>query len=343
MSQQGPLNSFSAVLIFLAFFIAIILATSLKKIYYYFKYKKRYYIIPRPSVQGISNISMVIALSVAVLLILTFVTANLFSVLFRAFPGTRVTIEGILIKIGGLLFGPFIGMFVGAITDLLSIIMTAGIFHYGYFISAMAYGLLAGLIRTLFSYSDQKKSWYALTATIISIISCALSISFIFYFFQGKEGALQTIFPFISDLISKSTLAAIIGGFLAFSTALIWFLYLFSKIFGNKNIVPNRYRRRTFGTKQKYKKDYFNNFCLIIICAMTTEILINVLLMPFFDADLSTLGYDNWLFIRILAFIPMVVFNFIIIYPVYVVISPIVSWNYQSELIEDYNTPFLIK
>ena len=131
-------NPMFAVLVFLAFFLATLVVEIIKKIYYYFKSKKRYYVFPRPSVQGIANIAMTIALSVAVLMILTFVTSNLFSVLFRAFPGSRITIEGILIKIGGLLYGPFIGMFIGGLTDLFSILLTAGVFHYGYFIAGIA-------------------------------------------------------------------------------------------------------------------------------------------------------------------------------------------------------------
>ena len=34
-------------------------------------------------------------------------------------------------------------------TDMLTIALTAGVFHYGYFIAALTYGLLGGFIRTL--------------------------------------------------------------------------------------------------------------------------------------------------------------------------------------------------
>ena len=50
-----------------------------------------------------------------------------------------------------------------------------------------------------------------------------------------------------------------------------------------------------FNKKQikKIDNDYFINFCLVLICSTVAEIIVNVILMPAFDADLSTLGYDN--------------------------------------------------
>lgn len=332
----------SAVLVFLAFFIVVTIFASLKKIYFFFKFKKRYYIFPRPSIQGIANIAMVIALSVAVLLLLTFVTSNAFSVLFRAFPGSRVTIEGILIKIGGLMFGPFIGTLIGGLTDLLSILMTAGIFHYGYFISAMAYGLLAGLVKTIFSFWKENKTWYAVTATLVSALTFFFTSLFIFLIKQNSEGFTHTILPFNPEIIPTDTLIIIFGAFIILLIIGIWILYLFS----------NKYRKWRnqifFVKKEKEKinkkpiKSYFNNLCLILMCSLVTEVFINVLLMPSFDADLSTLGYDNWFLIRVVLFIPMIIFNFIIIYPVYVVISPIIKWDYRKELSEDYKIPYFM-
>lgn len=124
-SQGNGINSWQSILIFLAFLIVFIIFTVIKKIYYSIRFQKRFYIIPKTSVKGISNIAMVISISVAVIILLTVLSANTASVIFRAWPGTRVTLEGILVKIGGLLFGPILGIFIGAMTDLLSVAMTA--------------------------------------------------------------------------------------------------------------------------------------------------------------------------------------------------------------------------
>lgn len=121
---------------------------------------------------------MVISISIAIIIILTVLSAGILGIFFRAYPGWRSTIEGILIKIGGLMFGPIIGLFIGAITDLLTVILTAGMFHYGYFIAALAYGFFAGLIRTVINIS-KNKTWNCLV--IVSVL-CLLACSWITYF-----------------------------------------------------------------------------------------------------------------------------------------------------------------
>jgi hypothetical protein len=154
---SGPLTSIHALLIFLAFFIAVIASILVRKFYYFFRYNKRVYVFPRINVKGIANVAMIISIATAVLLLLTFVSGGLLGVMFRAYPGLRVTIEGILIKIGGLLFGPIIGVFIGVTTDLLSVALTAGMFHYGYFLAAIMYGLLSGIVRTILNITEGKQ------------------------------------------------------------------------------------------------------------------------------------------------------------------------------------------
>jgi len=64
--------------------IVFIIFTVIKKIYYSIRFQKRFYIIPKTSVKGISNIAMVISISVAVIILLTVLSANTASVIFRA-------------------------------------------------------------------------------------------------------------------------------------------------------------------------------------------------------------------------------------------------------------------
>lgn len=336
-----PFSSTDAIFIFLAFFCVLLLVATVKKVFYYFKFKKRYYIFPRPSVQGIANIAMVTALSVAVLLLLTFITSNAFSVLFRAFPGSRVTIESILIKIGGLLFGPFIGMFVGALTDILSIIMTAGIFHYGYFIAAVGSGLLAGLIKSVITYSGKNKLAFAIVTTIVFLVSSGISLGFV-YTYIDPNGIQQSVFPFlIPDVIPRNVLVYVFTGWSIFVPILIWFLFFFSRV---KEAKKEEKNQKHFGgnKRKKVDKNYYTNFCLVLICVMICELIINVLMMPAFDADISTLKYGDWLTIRLLLFFPMIIFNFLIIYPVYTIVWPLVKWDYKEELVEDYSIPLYV-
>ncbi|MCF0227461.1 MAG: hypothetical protein HUJ52_01435, partial [Malacoplasma sp.] len=134
------MNSFTVPLIFIAFLFVVLIVSIVKKLYYRFRWHKRYYIIPRVGIRGITSIAMTIALTVAIILVLAFLTAGLLAILFRAYPGWRIVIEQFLIQLGGLLFGPYIGLIIGALTDLLTVALTSGMFHYGYFIICMAYG-----------------------------------------------------------------------------------------------------------------------------------------------------------------------------------------------------------
>ncbi len=166
-------------LIFLFFLISIILFLILKKIYYRFKLRKRYYIIPRIGVKGITNVAMTIALSVAIILLLTVMTSGILGIVFRAYPGWRVTIEQFLIQLGGLIFGPIIGLMIGGLTDLLTIALTSGVFHYGYFIICLTYGLLSGLLGSIFSFQKFKTMKFICFSSTLIVILEVLFITFV--------------------------------------------------------------------------------------------------------------------------------------------------------------------
>ena len=331
--------------IFSVFFVIILICAFLKKLWFLFVRKKRYYIFPRPSIKGISNISMVIALSVAVLILITMITQNVAGILFRAFPGSRITIEGILIKIGGLLFGPFIGMIIGILTDLLSIALTAGIFHYGYFISAMAYGLISGLVKSLIANTSSKKLIIAWTSTAFLLVVYVIVIQFIYFVIPDANAEIY-IQLVRNVVLNRDIIFGIISFFIFVSIIMIWIFY---KVLNIKKMKENK--KTKFGNKfnSHYDKKesvdnskLFSSFCPTIVCVLSTELLINVLMMPSFDADLSTLSYMDWFLIRLLIFIPMIFVNMIVIFPVYIIVSPLVKWDYRKEMYDDLKTPLKV-
>lgn len=179
--SQSSINSIDVIAIFGAFVLATIILLFIKKIYYRLFKKQRYYIFPKMSVKGITNVAMVISISIASILLLTILSAGFMAVIFRAYPGWRSTIEGVLIKIGGLLFGPIIGLFIGAFTDLLTVGITAGMFHYGYFIVAMAYGYFSGLIRTIITLSRKKELSFLSLSSLFMALVFSLLLCFIVF------------------------------------------------------------------------------------------------------------------------------------------------------------------
>ena len=325
---------YNPIFIFLAFFLALLIVVIIKKIYFRVRYHKRYYFLPRTSVKGIASIAMVISISIAIIIMLTIFTADLLGVVFRAWPGTRVTIEGILIKIGGLLFGPVLGMFIGALTDLLTIALTAGVFHYGYLISSIAFGLISGLIADIFKNSYRKNYQYAIWSTITLIFIDILVIVFL----QLKLNSTFINIEFLSlDIhIETNLLIGIIVGLISLGIIFVWIgLIYYNKKVKNSNSFKTQ--------RQKFTQSHwYYYFTSILSCVIVTDALINVLMMPQFDAQLSTLTVEQWITIRGIIFGPEIIFNFILIFPIYKVIFPIVNYDYRQDLIEDYKLPVYI-
>lgn len=322
-SNTQGLSVGQAILIFVGFFLALFIASLIKKIYYSVRYKKRFYIIPKVSVKGIANIAMVISISIAVIILLTVISADLLNVVFRAWPGTRVTLEGILIKIGGLLFGPFIGMFIGAMTDLLAVALTAGVFHYGYLIAAMAYGLIGGLIRVIFSFSKKKEIQFAFYSTVLTII-IGICVS-LFLFYGVKVDVFRLSFLGVKIVLTKTVLVTIIAAFFPLLIATIWislFIYLYQK-------------------KRNPQKsiNWFNTFAPVLVAIILSEAIVDVIMMPSFDAQLSSLNYEQWISIRTILFIPMVVLNVVVIYPIFKIVVPMINYDYSKEQVEDKRIP----
>lgn len=322
------------IFIFIAFLIALLVASIVKKLYYKLRYKKRFYILPKVGIKGIASIAMVIAISISIIILLTVVTADLMGVVFRAWPGTRITIEGMLIKVGGLLFGPFLGMFIGALTDLLAVALTAGVFHYGYLVAGMAFGLISGLISEIFKNAKHKNIQAGIWSTIILI---SVDILVILYLFMDLgQSNIDVEFLGLSISVSPHLLTGIIGGFILIGVISIWFgLYFYKKRIKTNNLMLTQ--RQLIN-----KRTWYFNFSMILTCSIVTDALINVLMMPKFDAELSSLLYEQWIAIRGALFIPEVILNMLIIFPIFKIITPLINYDYHDDLIEDQKIPVYV-
>ncbi|MDE5617629.1 MAG: hypothetical protein K2I36_02160 [Ureaplasma sp.] len=327
-------NNLMPFFVFLAFLCSLIIVAIIRKIYYYVRYKKRFYIIPRVSIKGISSIAIVIAISISIIILITIGSADLLNVVFRSWPGTRITIEGILIKIGGLLFGPFIGLFIGLITDLLTVVMTAGVFHYGYLISAMAFGLMSGLISDIFK-STRKKGWSrALLGTFILFLTILIMISFFYFNISSTNlDVYQISFMGMMLNIKISILIGVLTGFIFTTIGIIWLTYL---------IVIIKRKKTVNKIKEKKMNEFYLTFITVLVASVICNVMINVIMMPTFDAQLSSIKYNEWLIIRSLLFIPEVVFNCAIILPIYKIAIVKLDYNYRENLIESITYPVYI-
>lgn len=268
---------------FFALLGGFILILIIKKIFYYTKYKKKYYIFPKINANGIANTSMIIAISIAVIILLTTLSSGLMGIFFRVYPGWRATIEGILIKIGGLLFGPILGILIGAITDILTIALTSGMFHYGFFVICLAYGFFAGLIRIIINVSPKNLFLYILSISSICIVISTLCS--LYLFFQYPDGYNISLFSQTFP-IPNWLLMVVFIGVQGFFLLLLWFLFLvfefdlfkinlstfylninyfnkrnkfIKKILHKKNIEINQKKLLNYESKKYFKyKDHIN-------------------------------------------------------------------------------------
>lgn len=434
------MTALQSTILFFVFFGLVLLLLIGKKLYYRIYLKRKFDIIPRANTKGITSIGMTVALSIAVLMLITIITADIASVIFRAWPGTRIILEGILIKIGGMLFGPIIGMCIGAATDFLTISLTGGVFHIGYFISAIFFGLIGGIIKYIVDISNKKEIRFCIYSTILIGVSWIVSFLMI-YFISGNQNWYKLFsFSFLNIDIDLRlwSLILIFSIFVVLTIAFVWAMYFYrwmhykssqrgklleeyneSRISNIDLIRVNKYKIKkickekissngikvlslisstdgidstaineyyacdlthnieelvtlnlidkkdnkyslsnTFNTsllscekrgmferiwekryqlskKTKFfsgQKKWFMSFMPVFVCIVLSELVVNIVMIPSYDAMLSTLPYETWLLIRILLFVPMVLINLIIIFPIFKIITPNVNIQITDDI-----------
>jgi heme/copper-type cytochrome/quinol oxidase subunit 2 len=84
---QTALSGHNIIYYFIYIVGGIILLLTIKKIYFYVRYRRRYFIFPKINTTGISNTAMVISISVTIILLLTVLSAGAMGIFFRVYPG----------------------------------------------------------------------------------------------------------------------------------------------------------------------------------------------------------------------------------------------------------------
>lgn len=348
----GQSSSTFAISIFFIMVAVVLFFTIFKKFYFYFIRRKRYYVIPRVSVYGMTNIAMVIAIAVSIIILIMAVTGGIASVLFRVYPGTRVTIEIILVKIAGLLFGPIIGLVSGAIIDALAVALSAGFFHYGYFIAAILTGMLSGLLRVAITTSKigkRKDLFLSIYSSIFMIVSAAITIGVI----SGIGGIAQNGLELaitgtgIDIFLSTPDFFYIIVGFTILVILFIWLIYIIWSYKSKRYYYPltnftyKQYKHANHKSQFRISvhQNSFNALISVVVLASSSALITNILFLPIFDSEITAQPYTFWLLFRTIVAPFLILLDIIVIYPVLLVISPIIKYNYEDELVEDLKQP----
>ncbi len=192
--------------------------------------------------------------------------------------------------------------------------MIKGHVLHGYFLSAMAFGMIGGIVKIIINKFALKELRFIIVCSLALAITGIVVAGYIVWavpYDQPLRISFLVEFDIYSWWISLFIICATIAAIL-----FINIFYLLSK------------------TKRgRWFKKHLIPFCSVMTLVFLTEIFVNVFMMPVFDKDLSVLSYTYWVAIRGLLFVPMIALNMFIIWPVYELISPLVRYNYLDDVI----------
>ncbi|AEW45386.1 Putative asparty/glutamyl-tRNA amidotransferase, subunit C [Mycoplasma haemocanis str. Illinois] len=295
--MEHPINDKHATFVYFGIVFVYLVALLFKKLYYKALFGRQYIIIPQPQIKSISNISMLTAMNIALIITISMISNQMMSFLFKIYPGSRFLIENILIKMGGILFGPIIGIFIGFSTDLLTVILTSSVLNYGYFLSAIMNGFFGGIINNLIRMNKTNKNTPALIAggmTIAGLIYLGILL-------KNNDGGDSR---YTINLLSFS-FGIKWSHILLFVSGLVGIVLYFLTI---STMAINRLDEEEFKDTawvHKYAKLY--EFFLIFTTNCAIYLIVDMVSLPLFDVKLSSLPYEQFLIARIFTSIPSVI------------------------------------
>ncbi len=258
--------------------------------------------------KNITYIALLSAASVTLTVLITYFAP------VTVLPTIRISFEGLMIKITGLIFGPIVGVFSGLITDMLCILFIPSYFHIAYTFTVVFYGFMAGIS---YSFSKKiKKSFLLYLISSIFVIIFMIFFTFFVQYFPMSEYS-GVVHRETTEAISHWTLSIIVilsgVGVFAFQTIVyIWYL-----------IYNNRANKKNIEEKKRILNiDIFT----IITLNVLTEFYLTATILPWGDASLFGQKSFAVLVIYHIAEAPVkIFFNTIIIYITFRTVAPLVN------------------
>lgn len=275
-----------------------------RKIFFKAYYSKNYQIFPTLTTRNITKIAMIIAMNSALIGVISWLSSGVLGALFQVYPGTRMFIENTLIKIGGIFFGPVLGIFIGAVTDLLTVILTGSVINYGYWMVAIINGFLGGIIYLLINLKDSKH----IKSTSLTVLLSVLFLVFFDYFLNANvtETWIKVNIFSANISIAKNTVFLII---LLFTLGIVGMLIM--SLLSNFLIIQENYKNNKLVKWFSKNNIFLQIFCINFIFIA----IIDVVALPIFDQKISTLPYQQFLIMRLIWL------------PFYLTVSTIITWN----------------
>lgn len=176
--------------------------------------------------KNITYLAVMIAMSVSLTII--------GSVLLPAMivPVVKISFQGLILKITGLLFGPLLGAFAALTSDLLVIMFIPVVIHPIYMTTIILVGFFSGLTSFIINMAFFKKShWNLLMSATILIATVMIIATLIMFFWYGESNMNKNI---TVDIAGEKTFQLtyfilIFNGNLLFLIICAWCSWLFFK------------------------------------------------------------------------------------------------------------------
>lgn len=92
--------------------------------------------------------------------------------------GIRISFGEIPLMIGGLLFGPLIGGIGGLAADVIGVMINPqGVFHPGFTLSSILWGVIPGFLGIYFKTKGDKKNPFTVQRIVLTVFICMVVIS----------------------------------------------------------------------------------------------------------------------------------------------------------------------
>lgn len=248
------------------------------------------------TIKKIAFIAMMIAVSVATTVSISIVVP------ITVFPPIRVAFSGIMIKIGGLFFGPIVGLFAGILTELLCILFVPSYIHIAYFCVAASFGFWAGICSFTRNIKRSRNLKILLIITIY-LVAFTLILFVIEYSNPNKGNA-----NFLGIKIAADFTPYFFLIMMGVTLAVIWLLGVWLYLFGAKS--------------------QLNIVMPIILLCIVTETLATILIAAWGDSQILGIrqeqnGYASMVLIRLFQTPLKILFNTAVLSIVYNVMRPI--------------------
>ncbi|ALV23365.1 hypothetical protein ASO20_01715 [Mycoplasma sp. (ex Biomphalaria glabrata)] len=258
------------------------------------------------STRKITYLATLTTASVAIIIVLSSLTP------IAIYPDIRISFEGVLIKLTGYLFGPIFGVISASLAEFLLLLFRPGIVHWIYTLAIILYGLFGGLAYLIKNKTKNPVLCSALfnsTMSIGIIFFAILSMSHIISIINTDSIEFFSLFH-VPTLLLWIFMLIVGVGIIAYS---VWSL-IYSKI-----------------TKKETTISILNNVGPIIFLCILTEIQ-SVLLVSYGNSIALTQksSYISWLTLSLAEMPIRIIFNVIIIFSGWKILSPLIKIERSS-------------